>query len=512
MKHFSKTAENLPDKIAVIVEDDLAVSYAQLNQASIAFGNYIHDLGLDPSKPVAVLMENRYEYIVCALTLLRMGLQLVPINSHLKRDEIIYIVNDSNAALLITSDMHKLACIELSLTILNVDDDKVWDNVTREMNLTVSVKHQFEQAEGQVLFYSSGTTGKPKGILRPVNSRPFGTPAPIEEFLYNYYKIDCHSVYLCPAPLYHAAPLNWTLSVLRCGGCVVVMPKFDAENALRLIDTYKVDVTQFVPTMFVRMLNLAETIKQRYSQSSLRIVAHAGAPCAPEIKHKMLDWWGMIIHEYYAGSETNGLTAITPEDWVKHPGSVGKAVLGALHICNDQGLPLPAGAIGQIYFSGLPPFSYKGDERKTQEAYNKDGWSTLGDIGYIDEDGFLYLKDRKSFMIISGGVNIYPLEVENTLMSFDQILDVAVIGMPHEELGEVVVAVVQLKDYCKKSAHLADAIIKFSREKIAHFKCPKQVIFMAELPRLPNGKLLKRHIKNNLLEATSSKNQYKGEI
>jgi acyl-CoA synthetase (AMP-forming)/AMP-acid ligase II len=438
-----------------------------------------------------------------------MGMHLVPINSHLKKDEITYIVNDSDAVLLITSDLHRDACNDLSLTVLNVDDAKVWENVKREIDFIFSVEHEFEQAEGQVLFYSSGTTGKPKGILRPVNDRPFGTPAPIEEFLSIYYKIDPQSVYLCPAPLYHAAPLNWTLSVLRYGGCVVVMPKFDAENALRLIDTYKVDITQFVPTMFVRMLNLTTTIKQRYCQSSLRIVAHAGAPCAPEIKYKMLDWWGMIIHEYYAGSETNGLTAITPEEWLEHPGSVGKAVLGKLHICNEQGLPEVGGKTGQIYFSGLPPFSYKGDERKTQEAYNDEGWSTLGDIGYIDEEGFLYLKDRKSFMIISGGVNIYPLEVENTLMSYDQILDVAVVGVPDEELGEVVVAVVQLHDYCKQSPQLANAIIEFCREKIAHFKCPKRVVFTTELPRLPNGKLLKRHIKDNLLEAISSKKEIK---
>jgi acyl-CoA synthetase (AMP-forming)/AMP-acid ligase II len=509
MKHFSKKAENSPDKIAVIFDDNVALSYAQLNKASIAFGNYMQHLGVDSSKPVAVLMENRYEYIVCALTLLRMGMQLVPINSHLKQAEITYIVTDSDAALLITSDLYKDVCKNLSLTILNVDDEKVWGTIKRKFESTFSVEYEFKQSEGQVLFYSSGTTGKPKGILRPVNDRPFGTPAPIEEFLSNYYKFDCQSVYLCPAPLYHAAPLNWTLSVLRYGGCVVVMPKFDAENALRLIDTYKVDVTQFVPTMFVRMLSLSTTIKQRYSQSSLRIVAHAGAPCAPEIKHKMIDWWGMIIHEYYAGSETNGLTAITPEEWLEHPGSVGKAVLGELHICNEHGVPEVAGTAGQIYFSGLPPFSYKGDKRKTQEAYNEKGWSTLGDIGYLDAEGFLYLKDRKNFMIISGGVNIYPLEVENTLMSYDLILDVAVVGVPHEELGEEVVAVIQLHDYCKKSPQLANEIIAFCREKIAHFKCPKRVVFTTELPRLPNGKLLKRHIKDNLLEAISSDKEIK---
>ncbi len=301
--------------------------------------------------------------------------------------------------------------------------------------------------------------------------------------------------------MYHAAPLGWCMAILRGGGHIVCMTHFDAAESLRLIAKHRITHGQFVPTMFVRMLKLPDDERDAHDVSSLKVAVHAAAPCPPDVKRAMFAWWGPVLHEYYGGSEVNGMCAVGPQDWLTHPGSVGKAVLGVAHICDDEGRELPQGETGAVYFSGMPPFEYFKDPEKTRSAYNAQGWSTLGDIGYLDAEGYLYLTDRKAFMIISGGVNIYPQEVENALIGHAAVMDVAVIGVPHAELGEEVLAAVQLRDASQASEALKAELIAFCREHIAHFKCPRRVEFDADLPRLPNGKLLKRLIKTRYTTA-----------
>jgi long-chain acyl-CoA synthetase len=490
--HIADHAKQRPDAAAITMSDGRSMSFAQLDRLSTQLANRFHALGLRKGGVIAVLMENRPEYLVATWAAQRMGLYFTPINWHLKPDEVAYIVADSESVVMVTSAQHRetaaRACIGSRCGhTINVDDGD-W--------LDASTETQHEPAEGQVMFYSSGTTGKPKGIKRALDGRPFATQSPIDKFIAGFYGVNASTVYLSPAPLYHAAPLNWCMSILRAGAHIVVMPQFEPVDTLRLIQQYKVTLAQFVPTMFVRMLKLPDADRLAYDTSSLQRAVHAAAPCPPDVKHAMMKWWGPVLHEYYGGSEANGICAIGPEDWLTHPGSVGKAVLGVAHVCDDEGNELPAGETGGIYFSGMPPFEYFKDPEKTRSAYSSQGWSSLGDIGYMDADGFVYLTDRKAFMIISGGVNIYPQEVENALISHPAVMDVAVIGVPHAELGEQVLAAVQLREPGQASEALKHELIEFCRARIAHYKCPKRVEFDPDLPRLPNGKLLKRLIKN----------------
>ncbi len=312
------------------------------------------------------------------------------------------------------------------------------------------------------------------------------------------YGLGPEDTYLSPAPLYHTAPLAYTTAAHRLGATVVVMPKFDAEEALKAIQDHRVTMTQMVPTMFVRMLKLPEEVRKGYDLSSLRHVVHAAAPCPVPVKHAMIDWMGPIVFEYYGGSEGNGSTAITSEEWLRKPGSVGKANWGTIHICNDAGDELPAGEQGIVYFEGGWDFKYLGDDDKTRDARNPrhPTWSTLGDVGYLDADGYLFLTDRKSYMIISGGVNIYPQEVENLLITHPRVADAAVIGVPNPDFGEEVKAVVQPLDPADATPAFAEELIAFCKEHLSPIKCPRSVDFDPALPRLDNGKLYKRLIKD----------------
>jgi fatty-acyl-CoA synthase len=317
---------------------------------------------------------------------------------------------------------------------------------------------------------------------------------PITGLLSQAFKVVPDDVYLQPAPLYHAAPLKWAGAVHSLGGTVVMMQKFDAEGALGAIQDHRITIAQFVPTMFVRMLQLPEETRLSYDTSSLRLAVHAAAPCPPEVKDAMIAWWGPIILEYYGSTEQNGITLISTPEWQQKRGSVGKAMIGVAHVCDDDGNELPPGEIGSVYFEReTVPFEYHNDPEKTTAACNPQypTWTTVGDLGYLDEDGYLFLTDRKSFVIISGGVNIYPQEVENVLALHDRIFDVAVIGVPDPEMGQSVKAVVQLKDGVVGDEALADDIIQYVRERIAHFKAPRSVDFVDSLPRTPTGKLVK---------------------
>jgi acyl-CoA synthetase (AMP-forming)/AMP-acid ligase II len=309
--------------------------------------------------------------------------------------------------------------------------------------------------------------------------------------------MSSESVYLSPAPLYHAAPLRFTMAAAALGGTAVIMEKFEPEACLALIEAHKVTHTQLVPTMFVRMLKLPEDVRARYDLGSLRGAVHAAAPCAPDVKEAMIAWWGPILLEYYAGTEANGVTVITTPEWRAHRGSVGRAVVGTIKIVDDEtGEVLPEGRIGTVYFADGPKFEYHNNPALTAKSHHPNGWSTLGDVGYLDADGYLHLTDRKAYMIISGGVNIYPQEAEDALIAHPAVMDAAVFGIPDAEMGEAVHAVVQPVDVAQAGPALAADLIAHCRGRLAGFKCPKTISFEAELPRTPTGKLLKRLLRD----------------
>ena len=303
-----------------------------------------------------------------------------------------------------------------------------------------------DQTTGHDMLYSSGTTGRPKGVLPVVEPQPIDFDNPLLAITRKLYGMDENTIYLSPAPLYHAAPLRFNMSVMRLGGTSVIMEHFDAEEFLRLVGKYRITHTQVVPTMFVRFLKLPDEVRLKYDVSSLRCAIHAAAPCPIPVKEKMIDWWGPIVWEYYGGTEGNGLTMCNAQEWMAHKGTVGRAVVGTLRICDEDGNELPAGQSGTVYFADGRPFEYHNDPRKTAESRHAKGWTTLGDVGYVDADGFLHLTDRKAFMIISGGVNIYPQECENLLIDHPKVMDCAVFGVPNADFGEEVKAVVQPRD------------------------------------------------------------------
>lgn len=354
------------------------------------------------------------------------------------------------------------------------------------------------------MLYSSGTTGRPKGIKPALPDRQVGD-APGDTFTAVFgplYGFDTDTVYLSPAPLYHAAPLRFGGVVHALGGTLVVMERFDAERALAAIERYRVTHSQWVPTMFVRMLKLDESVRTRYDLSSLKVAIHAAAPCPVDVKQAMIDWWGPVLYEYYASTEANGATFIDSEQWLRKPGSVGPAGMGTVRVCGDDGAELPTGEIGTIYFEREElPFAYHNDPDKTTQAIHPGHptWTTTGDIGYIDADGFLFLTDRKAFMIISGGVNIYPQEIEDALALHPKVLDVGVIGIPDEEMGESVQAVVQPGPGVETGPELAAELREYLRARIAHYKVPRSFDFADELPRTPTGKLVKGKLRAQYL-------------
>jgi long-chain acyl-CoA synthetase len=354
-----------------------------------------------------------------------------------------------------------------------------------------------DACEGAEMLYSSGTTGKPKGVRAARPGAPLNSVSTLFQRRVALHGINRHTVYLSTAPLYHSAPLRYNAMVQRCGGTSVVMPRFDAERSLALIETHRVTHSQWVPTMFVRLLKLPAADRQRHDLSSHRFAIHAAAPCPPDVKRRMLDWWGPIVHEYYSGTEGNGQTAIGPEEWLAHPGSVGRPVLGEVHILDAAGEELPQGHTGRVFFSGGPRFEYYKDPEKTAAACNHRGWSTLGDVGHVDAEGYLYLTDRASHMIISGGVNIYPREVEDVLLEHPAVQDAAVFGIPNPEFGEEVKAAVELvRDAAGEPVAVTAAeLITFCRERLAHLKCPRSIDFHAALPRHQTGKLYKEPLK-----------------
>ena len=349
-----------------------------------------------------------------------------------------------------------------------------------------------DESAGRDMLYSSGTTGRPKGIKTELLDEAIDAPTPLLALARKLYGLGPDSIYLSPAPLYHAAPLRFNMTVMRCGGTSVLMEHFEAEEALALIERHRVTHSQWVPTMFVRMLKLPPDARARYDLSSLRVAIHAAAPCPVPVKEEMIRWWGPVLYEYYAGTEGNGYVACNSQEWLAHKGTVGRALLGEVRILDDDGAVLPPGETGTLYFANGPAFEYHNDPRKTAVSRSREGWSTLGDVGHLDAEGYLYLTDRKDYMIISGGVNVYPQEVENLLVTHPKVADVAVLGVPNEDLGEEVKAVVQPMDWRDAGPALAAELMAYCRGNLSHIKCPRSIDFEPELPRHPTGKLYKR--------------------
>lgn len=484
-----------PDALAFqVCSTGETVTFGQLEARANQGAHLLRSLGVSKGDHIAILMENRREFLELCFAADRTGVYYTTVSTHLTQSEIAYVCKDCAAKVLITTAKFTHVIPQgADLKVFLVGDAvglPSWDSAVAQLPSTPIP----DEAQGLDMLYSSGTTGKPKGVKWPLPDVPAGASNMLIELLTELFGYDANTRYLCPAPLYHAAPLRHTMVTLKMGGSAYIMDRFDAETALRLIEQHKITHSQWVPTMFVRLLKLPEQIRQAYDVSSMQMVIHAAAPCPPDIKHRMINWWGPIIHEYYAGTENNGFTAINSAEWLAHEGSVGRPKLGIARICDDHGNELSCGQEGEIFFENGHQFSYHNDPQKTAAATHPKGWTTLGDIGCLDEDGYLYLTDRKSFVIITGGVNVYPQETEDVLISHPVILDAAVIGIPHEELGQAVTALVQLLPDVEQTDALKTELIEFCRHRLSPVKCPKTVEFRADLPRLPNGKLYKRKL------------------
>ncbi len=491
-----------PDKIAYTMADTgQTVSYGELERTSNQGAHLFRSLGLKRGDHIAILLENHWRFFQICWAAQRSGIYYTTISWRLQPAEVEYIVNNCGARVFITSAPRSEVIVPILDKMPNVTSRFVLDGEIAGFEdweaafSSMPDEPIADESEGLSMLYSSGTTGFPKGIKKPLVEGGFGEAEGVN-LLNVLYAANEDSIYLSPAPLYHAAPLGFTMGCLRYGVHVVVMEHFEAELALQYIEQYRITHSQWVPTMFVRMLKLPDEVRLRYDVSSLQCAIHAAAPCPVPIKEEMIQWWGPVLYEYYAGTEGNGFVQLNSEEWLAHKGSVGKALSCDLHICDDAGKELPVGEQGTIYFAGGGTFEYYKDPEKTAESRHSKGWSTLGDVGYLDEEGYLYLTDRKHFMIISGGVNIYPQEAENVLITHDAVIDVAVFGIPHPEFGEEVKAVVQPRDMAEATPELAIELMDYCRAQLSHIKCPRSVDFRAELPRHPTGKLYKQLLKD----------------
>jgi len=498
-EHPSAFAATAPDRPAVIVADtDQVTTYGELEARSNQVAHLLRSLGVHTGDTVALVLDNCAEYFEVAWAGLRAGLYVTPINWHLSADEIEYVVRDcgAKAAFVSPSCASSVPDIGVPRYVVGGDMDgfaSYADALAEQPATPID-----DEGEGQWMFYSSGTTGRPKGIKPPGVGGPLGAPTVFTALVRGMYGGSESTVYLSPAPLYHAAPSGWASAVHRLGGTAVTTKRFDPVQFLEAIDRYHVTLAQVVPTHMVRLLKLPEEERARFDLSSLEILVHAAAPCPPEVKRAMIEWLGPRVYEYYSASEGVGFCAIGPEEALTHPGSVGRSLLGAVHVVDAEGNELPTRAEGEVRFEVAGRFEYHGDPEKTASVYDGRGWGSLGDMGWVDEEGYVYLTDRVSNMIISGGVNIYPREVEDVLIGHPAVADVAVIGVPDPEMGEAVRAVVQPADAAADPDALEAELITYCRERIAHFKCPRSVVFIAELPRLPTGKIARRLLPEEL--------------
>jgi long-chain acyl-CoA synthetase len=502
--HPARHAETHPDKIAYVMgATGEAVTYKELNDRSNQVAQLLRVRGVGVGDVIAIFMDNNARFLEIAWAAQRAGLYYACISSKLTAGEVEYIVKDCGAKMLFTSAAMLPVADELvdllpdtpKLMVGGVRPGYESYEAARDAMPAVAI---CDETSGTDMLYSSGTTGRPKGVKMPLSGAPIDADNPLRVMTNMLYKVTPDTVYLSPAPLYHAAPLRWVMALQRTGGSVVVMEKFDPIDMLRLVESHRVTTMQVVPTMFIRLLKMPEAERKAYDLSSLVSVIHAAAPCPTLVKEQMIDWLGPIVYEYYAGTESNGFCTLNSEEWLTHKGSVGRSIMGTVKICNDEGEEVPVGEEGTIYFADGPVFEYHNDPKKTAESRHPRNptWSTLGDVGKVDADGYVYLTDRKAFMIISGGVNIYPQEIENLIVTHPKVADVAVFGVPNEDFGEEVKAVVQPMSMDEAGEELAGELMEFCRQHLSPVKRPRSIDFEAELPRHPTGKLYKRLLRD----------------
>ena len=482
------------------------VTWGDLNARSAQLAHHWRSLGLERGDHVAILLENLKEYAEVCWAADRIGLYFTPINSHLTSGEVRYILNDCGARSLVTSTKLAPVAVEAAAGLDAVHDVIAVGGADGCLDYATVIAAQptttpVNESAGWPMMYSSGTTGVPKGVLRPLPDRTPGELAGVGLALKFAFGGRQGMRYLSPAPLYLSAPLTFVMGVHRLGGTVYIMDRFDALASLQAIETYGITHSQWVPTMFNRMLAIDEKVRTAIDLSSHEFAVHGAAPCPVPLKKAMIDWWGPIIYEYYAGTEGPGQTSVTSQEWLERPGTVGRASNAIIHILDDDGNDLPPGEQGTIYFESpmAAGFAYHGDAEKTASTRTANGWATMGDIGYLDEEGYLFLTDRKAFMIISGGVNVYPQEAENVLSMHPSVADAAVFGLPDPDMGEYVFAVVQPRDGVEGNAALEAELIAYCRDNLATIKCPKRIDFRAELPRLATGKLYKKQLRDEYL-------------
>jgi long-chain acyl-CoA synthetase len=499
-----------PSRPALVIADTgEQLSYRELDEGSNRAAQLFRSLGLTAGDKVGLMLRNRLEFPIVFWAAQRSGLFVTLISTHLKPAEAAYILNDCGAKLFITSaDVGATAAILASQRSELIPNVKVVFSVGAEALSGAQALHAAladmpatpitDQTSGFYLLYSSGTTGRPKGIMLPFQAGAIEEVGAAEGSTQMFEGFD-PLVAFNAGPFYHGAPMGGMIATHRLGGTAVTLRKFDAMQTLKAIQDYRVVHGQFVPTMFVRFLALPKDVRRSFDLSSLKYVLHAAAPCPVEIKRQMMDWLGPIVYEYYGASESIGGTFITPQEWLRKPGSVGQSKVAPIHICSEEGAELPSGEAGIIYFETPPSrrFNYPNDPEKTTKAchpFHTD-WRTVGDIGRLDEEGYLFLTDRKDFMIISGGVNIYPQAVEDTLIVHPKVLDAAVIGVPNLEYGEEVKALVQPRDWAEAGEALSVELIAWCRSHISAVSCPRSIEFVRELPRLASGKLAKKELR-----------------
>ena len=497
-----------PDKPAYIMAaTGEVVTFGQYEARTNQLAHLLRAHGLQHGDHYAIFMENQVRYLELCGAGERSGLYFTCINSYLTAEEVAYIVNDCQAKVLITSAAKRDVAIEAAALCPNVTMFLIVDGGTDDSDAPFTSYEQAvadqpvtpvpDERLGASMLYSSGTTGRPKGILRPLPDCPPGEPLPLFTFLHGMFRVSDDMIYLSPAPLYHSAPQASMSLAIRNGSTSVIMERFDAERFLALVERYRITHSQLVPTMFSRMLKLPVEARSKYDLSSLKVIIHAAAPCPVPVKEEMIAWWGPIIYEYYGATEGMGFTFCDSQQWLSHRGTVGNVILGEMHILDEEGNECPLGESGTVWFKTATPFEYFNDPSKTAESRSTDGtMSTVGDVGYTDADGYLYLTDRKTYMIISGGVNIYPQECENLLITHPKVMDAAVFGVPNEDMGEEVKAVVQPAPGVEAGPELAKELMAFCREHLSNIKCPRSIDFEAELPRLPTGKLYKRVLRD----------------
>ena len=498
----------------VMARSGETVTYRELEARSNRLAHLLRAVGLRRGDHYAVFLENHPRFIECDAAGERSGLYFTNVNSFLTAAELAYIVNNSLSKALITSQSRRevaLAAlrecpgVELCLVVDGAGDGERVKNLDEATSAFPATPIP-DESLGAAMLYSSGTTGKPKGVLRPLYDFPPSRPHPVFPVYMKNWQFREGMTYLMPAPLYHSAPLVGAAGTIRLGGTLIVMEHFEPEEYLRLVEKHRVTHSQLVPTMFSRMLKLPESVRRRYDLSSLEAVVHGAAPCPLPVKRAMIDWWGPIIYEYYGATEGMGLAMCDTAEWLAHPGTVGRTVAGELHVLDDDMREVPTGHTGKLWFKTASPFQYFNDPVKTAQANSPDSsMSTVGDIGRVDEDGYVYLTDRAAFMIISGGVNIYPQECENLLVTHPKIADAAVFGAPNEEMGEEVKAVVQLMPGFEPGPETEAELIGFCRERLAHHKCPRSIDFEAQLPRSPTGKLFKGALRDRYWKGHESR-------